>query len=278
MLIKDTLKQKGLSMVELMVGIVVGMLVVGGVISFYIINVKSSAYNLRAIRLNQELRAIMDIMVSDIRRSGYWAGSMTLVGTTPTISSTPNPFTSRSGTQTDLTVNSSDSLTNNCILYSYDRDLSSDAIVTTSETYGFKLAGGNIYMLNAASAATTNDCTITGWTQITDDKTITVDTLTFSSTGSQCINSTQNLSWKLSAANSSSSACAASSANVTMNARYDGTSWTTPAYAAPATNDSMMEIRTINITLRGHHVDDSNTAITITETLQVQNDRAFLNP
>ena len=71
-------KQRGVTLTELMVGSAVGLFVIAGVLSVYVAVAQSSAETLGASRLNQEMSALMSVMVSDIRRAGYWRCSSEL--------------------------------------------------------------------------------------------------------------------------------------------------------------------------------------------------------
>ncbi len=79
--------QNGMTIIELMVGMAVGLLILLGVTTVYINTLHTSANTLGGSRLNQEMAAIMNIMVNDIRRAGYWEAASAAF-TTPT----KNPF------------------------------------------------------------------------------------------------------------------------------------------------------------------------------------------
>lgn len=66
-------RQRGLSLVEMMISLTVGLVILSGAIGLYASMVKSQSDNLAMTRLNQEMRAAMDLVVRDVRRAGYWA-------------------------------------------------------------------------------------------------------------------------------------------------------------------------------------------------------------
>ena len=68
-------RQQGLTIAELLVGMAVGLLVMLAVTTVYINTLRTSANTLDGSRLNQEMAAIMNIMVNDIRRAHYWGGA-----------------------------------------------------------------------------------------------------------------------------------------------------------------------------------------------------------
>ena len=67
-------RQRGFSLVELMVGIVVGLFVVLVASAVYLNVITSSADSTRLAKLNQDMRSIMDIMTYDLHRAGFSAG------------------------------------------------------------------------------------------------------------------------------------------------------------------------------------------------------------
>ena len=64
--------QSGLTLIGLTIGMAVGILVLTGALSVYLMIVKGARDNIQQARLNQELRAALEIMQQDIRRAGYW--------------------------------------------------------------------------------------------------------------------------------------------------------------------------------------------------------------
>lgn len=67
--------QRGLSLVELMVGITIGLFIVAGA-SLLATNQLSDNRRLTLeTQIQQDLRAAADIIVRDLRRSGYWASA-----------------------------------------------------------------------------------------------------------------------------------------------------------------------------------------------------------
>lgn len=63
-------RQHGFSLVELLVGSTVGLIVVAGTIGLVVAILSSNNSTIKSLRLNQDLNALMAIMVSDIRRAG----------------------------------------------------------------------------------------------------------------------------------------------------------------------------------------------------------------
>lgn len=250
----------------MMIGIVVGMVVVGGVIAVYVTTIRGGTYTLRAAKLNEELRATMDIVVADVRRAGYWYNIINAGVPTSAV----NPFVARTGTQTDLSVMTYNGVAQSCAMYAYDTSNGANDTVDAGEVFGFRFNTDRVEMQNGVATAT-SDCTVGGWEAITDNNTIIVDSLTFATTNSQCQDGNSGKAWKVKALAPTLVACAATIAGDTDPIAGGG-------FASPTAGDQMIESRQISITLVGHHVDDPSTAVTLTENVQVENDRMFKQP
>ena len=66
------IKRNGFTLVELLIASVLGMLVVGGIITVFATTVRFNSDNLQMVRLNQELRGVMSLISRDLRRAGYF--------------------------------------------------------------------------------------------------------------------------------------------------------------------------------------------------------------
>lgn len=67
--------QRGITLIELMIGLVLGLLVTGIAVQMYISSLSITKQTTATVRLNQELRAIADLIVGDIRRAGFWSNA-----------------------------------------------------------------------------------------------------------------------------------------------------------------------------------------------------------
>jgi prepilin peptidase dependent protein B len=126
---------RGLSLVELLVGVVVGLFIVGGA-SYFAVNF--NAENRRLLleaRLTQDMRAAMDIVTRDVRRAGYWQNATSGVS----IYSTNSPTVPYSGTGF-AAITPTSGASASAITYAYDK--SASAAVTTADQAGFGLIGG----------------------------------------------------------------------------------------------------------------------------------------
>lgn len=163
-------------MIELMISIAVGLVVVSGVIGMFVSTVTSNANNLKMTRLNQELRAVMDIVTRDIRRAGYRGDSTT--------ATSANPFTSTVNGD-DLTVRTVN-VANDCISFTYDSTALDSPPVTVgsvdnADRFGYRrsLVGtvGVIQGRNGGAGAT--DCANGTWGDLTDSDSVDITTLRF---------------------------------------------------------------------------------------------------
>lgn len=85
--------QRGLSLVEMLVGVAVGLFIIAGASTLFVANLGSSRKLLVEARLNQDLRTAADLVSRDLRRAGFWgnavAGTIALPASTATM---PNPY------------------------------------------------------------------------------------------------------------------------------------------------------------------------------------------
>lgn len=169
--------QRGLSLVEILVSMTLGVLLLLGLTTFMANTLVSDTRMMLLSKLNQEARATMTLMVRDIRRAGSWgspdyaSGPLAGVGAGPAYPN-PQPFT-------DLNTG-----TAGCILYRYDKNANS--LQDATEYAGFRLSGGVVQMLDGPNVATATCAsgTSTGWEPLTDARNTRVTGLTFALTNS----------------------------------------------------------------------------------------------
>jgi len=139
---------RGLTLIELLIAMVLGVIVTGTVISFFATTVRHNSDNLQMIRLNQELRGAMSLISRDLRRAGY--------------------FNSATATTTYLNQFGG---SGDCIYFAYDID--ADGTVNDYQDYiAFKLENGEIKAGNGVSEAvncgTPSSPTAVSWEAITE--------------------------------------------------------------------------------------------------------------
>ena len=89
--------QAGLTLVELLVGIAIGLFLITGATSLFISNLDSSRRLLLETRLNQNIRSAAELITRDLRRAGYWNDAVITIGSNnainPNVTITSNPDT-----------------------------------------------------------------------------------------------------------------------------------------------------------------------------------------
>ena len=148
---------RGVSIVEILVGITIGLVLVGGVLSLFVTNLVNSRRLLVEARVNQDMRAAADLIARDLRRAAYWQNSIdgTKVfgsATTPT----RNPY---QAVAADSAASS--------ILYTFSRDTTENNTIDSNEQFGFRLNAGTVQMRTADNT----------WQTVTDPGVMTVNGL-----------------------------------------------------------------------------------------------------
>ena len=149
----SALVQRGLSIVEMLVGIAVGLFIVAGTTKLFVDYLGSNRNLLLETRVNQDLRAAADLVVRDLRRASYWRNSTTGISTNPTIPPVANPYAAVAYASGALT-------------YSYDKD-GVNGINATTEDFGVRrdvVSGKGVLQLRTAG----------GWQTITDPGTLDI--------------------------------------------------------------------------------------------------------
>ncbi len=141
-------RQRGISLIELMVGITVGMIVVAGASLMMTGQLAEHRRLMLETQVQQDLRAAADLMLRDLRRSGSWAVPMRGVWSPSPSDAAPIPNVYADVSLTQMQGSP-------VLEYSYSRHQDrlspvappavspEDNIVSSStERFGFKLEGG----------------------------------------------------------------------------------------------------------------------------------------
>jgi len=97
-------RQSGFSMVELMVGMVAGLILIGSVMTLVAANMQNNALVVRDMRVSQESRALTEVIGREVRRNGYVGDALRMIGAGATSADFPEV----------------DALTSSCLSYAYD--------------------------------------------------------------------------------------------------------------------------------------------------------------
>lgn len=150
-------KQAGLTLIEMLIAMVLGLFVTAVIITVFSTNVRSSTENIKMIRLNQELRGVMTMMVDELKRAGY--------SYAPDVDDFMQDF----------------NVSATCLRYSYDEN--SDGIQGADERFGFKIEDGIVKWTASGGAPNTPptapDCDVAGvnWDDLTDPNIAFITTL-----------------------------------------------------------------------------------------------------
>lgn len=160
-------KQTGLTLIEMMIAMVLGLFVTAVIITVFSTNVRSSTENIKMIRLNQELRGVMTMMVDELKRAGY------------------------SGKPSVSVFNDDFNISSSCVRYAYDADSDADTGDTApegNERFGFKLDDNTVKWTSSGGdpGATLGspDCDDGTWDKLTDTNLAFITTLNFDISGS----------------------------------------------------------------------------------------------
>lgn len=227
--------ERGVTLVELMIGLTLGLFIMAGVTTVYVATVKTSAQTVKATRLNQEIRTVMSVLASEVRRAGYWNAVATGIGNLNTV---PNPFTVLG--VSDIQILDYNGGSKNCILYSFDAD--EDGLLGTNEIFGFRMDSTNAAIdATTGSPSSTGDCTGGTWENFTDENIIEVTELVFSNDNSQCRNNSDT-----------SSDC------------YT---------IAPASGDTTVETGLVTVTISANLQGDAASRKSLTDSINIRNYR-----
>lgn len=160
--------QRGFSLVELMVGITVGLIVLAGVASFFASYLSSNRQMIQMARLDQEMRSAMDILVRDLKRAGYKRDvHLDILNLTQDAASreATMPILEQGELQIDAST----------IEFWYDEN--SDNVLDTSsssEKHGYRVSGNALQRWSGAAGG--------GWQELTDSSITQVTGLTITRT------------------------------------------------------------------------------------------------
>jgi type IV pilus assembly protein PilW len=147
--------QRGLSMVELMVGVAIGLFVVAGATLVVSNQLGDNRRLMLETQIQQDLRAAADLIARDIRRAGYWGEAERGVWHSAAASVDSNPYTGLQGVAHGTPVST--------VQFWYSRGAEDNALVDASEHSGFRLQNGVIQMYTGGA-----------WQALTDGTTLRI--------------------------------------------------------------------------------------------------------
>jgi type IV pilus assembly protein PilW len=129
---------RGMSLVELMVGLTIGLFIVAGTLTLFANQISSARRLLQEARLHHEMRSAMDLVTRDLRRAGAWDNAVLGVAVKPNLYQPIAVFRDAPGSDR--------------IEHQFTRDANTPArgkendIVDNNEWFGFRLRNGVLQM------------------------------------------------------------------------------------------------------------------------------------
>jgi prepilin peptidase dependent protein B len=127
-------RQHGVSLVELMVGIVIALLVTAASATLLTHHLRENRALLLEARLMQDLRTAADLVSRDLRRAGYWGAAGDGVWAPGASSVAANPYSAVAPA----------AAASDAVSFRYSRDATENQAVDTNEQFGFRLRTGAI--------------------------------------------------------------------------------------------------------------------------------------
>lgn len=161
-------RQRGLSLVELMITISLGLVLMAALTSVFSNTLGVNSRSLDQSQLHEEATAVMALIVSDLRRAGYRGDAQELV-TDPANASTAFD-------NSIVITNYSGEPANSCISFSFDEN-KNGVHDGSSENFGYRLREGQVQRRQSSASCTSN-----GWQSLTSSDMLQVNGLTFTMT------------------------------------------------------------------------------------------------
>lgn len=147
-------RSRGLSLVELLVGLALGLFIVAAAATLLAAQGREQRSLAAESRLMQDLRTATDVVVRDLRRAGHWGAAASGVWAPGASGVAANPYTA-------LTPETAASA---AASWRYSRDGVENGFVDANETFGLRLRNGAIELALGAGQ----------WQSLTDTGTLTV--------------------------------------------------------------------------------------------------------
>jgi type IV pilus assembly protein PilW len=145
---------RGLSIVELMVGIAVGLFIVAGATVVAVNQLNDNRMLSLETQVQQDLRAAADLVARDLRRAGYWGTPETGVWYEGGPNVANNPYTAISPDTPGSTVQDVG------FHYAHPTDAEDGAVDAVRETFGFKVEAYTIKTFIGGSWQALTDPTV----------------------------------------------------------------------------------------------------------------------
>ena len=148
-------RPRGLSLVELLVAVAVGLFIVATASSLFAGQLQTNRSLLLESRLLQELRTTTDLVTRDLRRAGHWGAAASGVWQPGSGRVLANPYAA---------VTLGDNAASAAMAFQFSRDVVENHVVDADETFGLRLRKGVIEMQLGSG----------GWQALTDATSLAV--------------------------------------------------------------------------------------------------------
>lgn len=155
-------RHRGLSIVELLVGVAIGLFIVAAASTLLAGHLRENRRLLLEARLMQDLRTAADVVARDLRRAGHWGGATAGVWAAGDTGVATNPYVALAP----------DAVVSDTVGFRYSRDAVENNTVDSNEQFGFRLRNGAVELQLGAG----------NWQALTDAGTLTVTTFTITPT------------------------------------------------------------------------------------------------
>jgi prepilin peptidase dependent protein B len=150
-------RQAGLSLVELMVGVAIGLFVVAGATVAVSNQLGDNRRLMLETQVQQDLRAAADLIARDLRRAGYWGAAETGVWNASAVSVATNPYIEMSAATVSGPAASA-------VTFAYSRGIGENNFIDPADQSGFRLTNAGVIEMRTGG----------GWQALTDSNTVRV--------------------------------------------------------------------------------------------------------
>jgi type IV pilus assembly protein PilW len=158
--------ERGVLIVEMLVGVAVGTLVVAAALAAWAIQARTSSALVAQSRLTHELRTATALVANDLRRVGYWGASEVSVAVSG--GSPPTGTVSAATPTNPYSAISSIAAPTPGITFGYSRDAVENHVLDAQERFGFRLRDGVLEMRLGTAP----------WQAMTDRNTLAIEAFT----------------------------------------------------------------------------------------------------
>ena len=147
-------RQRGLSLVELMIGLAIGLFITAAGFSVLVGQWREHRSATAAMRLMQDLRSASDVITRDLRRAGHWSDPSVAMAASAASGAVANPYAAFAPA----------SAASDAAGFAYSRDAAENQLLDSNEQFGLRLRNGVIELLLGAG----------NWQALTDAGTLQV--------------------------------------------------------------------------------------------------------